>query len=74
MPNGKKAIAYSEIIPLLVEAIKEQQNEIDELKQVKTIQTRSAISGDENEQPNMNSLMDERLLSLIHISEPTRRS
>ena len=34
MPNGKKAIAYSEIIPLLVEAIKKQQNEIDELKQV----------------------------------------
>ena len=70
LPNGKKAIAYSEIIPLLVEAIKEQQNEIDELKQVKTIQTRSAIGGDENEQPNMNSLMDERLTARLYSNIP----
>ena len=70
LPNGKKAIAYSEIIPLLVEAIKEQQNEIDELKQVKTIQTRSAIGGDENEQPDMNSLMDERLTARLYSNIP----
>ena len=48
LPNGKKAIAYLEIIPLLVEAIKEQQNEIDELKQAKTVQTRSVIGEDED--------------------------
>ena len=65
--EGMKAIAYSEIIPLLVEAIKEQQNEIDELKQV---QTRSAIGEDENEQPDMNSLMDERLKARLYSNIP----
>ena len=71
LPNGKKAIAYSEIIPLLVEAIKEQQNEIDELKQAKSIQTRSAIS-DADEQSDVNSLLDEKLKAKLYsnISNP----
>ena len=70
LPNGKKAIAYSEIIPLLVEAIKEQQNEIDELKQAKTVQTRSVIGEDEGKQSDMNSLMDERLKAKLYSNIP----
>lgn len=70
MPNGKKAIAYSEIIPLLVEAIKKQQNEIDELKQAKTVQTRSVIGEDEDKQSDMNSLMDERLKAKLYSNIP----
>ena len=31
-PDGTKAVAYTEIIPVLIEAIKEQQKQIDELK------------------------------------------
>ncbi len=31
-PEGEKAVAYTEIIPVLIEAIKEQQKEIDALK------------------------------------------
>ena len=69
LPNGKKAIAYSEIIPLLVEAIKEQQNEIDELKQAKSIQTRSAIS-DADEQSDVNSLLDEKLKAKLYSNIP----
>lgn len=33
-PNGEKAVAYTEIIPVLIEAIKEQQKQIDELKKI----------------------------------------
>ena len=69
LPNGKKAIAYSEIIPLLVEAIKEQQNEIDELKQAKSIQTRSAIS-DAGEQSDVNLLLDEKLKAKLYSNIP----
>lgn len=69
LPDGKKAIAYSEIIPLLVEAIKEQQNEIDELKQAKGIQTRSAIN-DTDEQSDVNSLMDEKLKAKLYSNIP----
>ena len=69
LPNGKKAIAYSEIIPLLVEAIKEQQNEIDELKQAKGIQSRSAIS-DTDEQSDVNSLLDEKLKAKLYSNIP----
>ena len=69
LPNGKKAIAYSEIIPLLVEAIKEQQNEIDELKHAKIIQTRSAIS-DADEQSDVNSLLDEKLKAKLYSNIP----
>ena len=69
LPNGKKAIAYSEIIPLLVEAIKEQQNEIDELKQAKSIQTRSTIS-DADEQSDVNSLLDEKLKAKLYSNIP----
>jgi len=32
-PKGEKAVAYTEIIPLLIEAIKEQQKEIADLKE-----------------------------------------
>ena len=70
LPNGKKAIAYLEIIPLLVEAIKEQQNEIDELKQAKTVQTRSVIGEDEDKQSDMNSLMDGRLKAELYSNIP----
>ena len=69
LPNGKKAIAYSEIIPLLVEAIKEQQNEIDELKQAKSIQARSTIS-DADEQSDVNSLLDEKLKAKLYSNIP----
>ena len=69
LPNGKKAIAYSEIIPLLVEAIKEQQNEIDELKQAKSIQARSTIS-DTDEQSDVNSLLDEKLKAKLYSNIP----
>jgi len=30
--DGYKSVAYSHVIPVLVEAIKEQQQQIDELK------------------------------------------
>ena len=33
-PNGTLAIQYDKVVPLLVEAIKEQQNQIEELKGV----------------------------------------
>ena len=76
LPNGKKAIAYSEIIPLLVEAIKEQQNEIDkqqneidELRQSKIVQTRSAI-GTVDEQSDVNSLLDEKLKAKLYSNIP----
>ena len=32
LPEGKKAVAYQNIIGLLIEAIKDQQKQIDELK------------------------------------------
>ena len=32
--QGKKALSYTQIIPFLVEAIKEQQKQIDELKEI----------------------------------------
>ncbi|WP_455587060.1 tail fiber domain-containing protein [Bacteroides sp.] len=67
--EGTKAIAYSEIIPLLVEAIKEQQKEIDELKQAKVTQTRSAI-GDTDKQSDVNSLVDERLKAKLYSNIP----
>ena len=76
LPNGKKAIAYSEIIPLLVEAIKEQQNEIDkqqneidELRQSKIVQIRSAI-GAVDEQSDVNSLLDEKLKAKLYSNIP----
>ncbi|WP_221658688.1 tail fiber domain-containing protein [Bacteroides salyersiae] len=72
LPNGKKAIAYSEIIPLLVEAIKEQQSEIDELKQSEIIRTGSVISDetDETEHIDTNSLMDNRLNAKLYSNIP----
>jgi hypothetical protein len=33
-PDGSKAVAYAEIIPVLIEAIKEQQKQIEELKKL----------------------------------------
>ena len=33
-PDGSKAVAYTEIIPVLIEAIKEQQKEIEQLKKM----------------------------------------
>lgn len=70
--EGTKAIAYSEIIPLLVEAIKEQQSEIDGLKQSEIIRTRSVISDetDETEHIDTNSLMDNRLNAKLYSNIP----
>ena len=31
-PDGTKAVSYSNIVSVLIEAMKEQQNQIDELK------------------------------------------
>jgi hypothetical protein len=31
-PDGDKAVAYSEIVPVLIESIKSQQHQIDELR------------------------------------------
>lgn len=53
-----------------MEAIKKQQNEIDELKQAKTVQTRSVIGEDEDKQSDMNSLMDERLKAKLYSNIP----
>lgn len=71
LPNGKKAIAYSEIIPILVEAIKEQQNQIDELKQEKNTkgQTR-AISNEEENSENTLSSLDERGKAALYSNIP----
>ncbi len=33
-PDGSKSVAYMEIIPVLIEAIKEQQKEIEQLKKM----------------------------------------
>lgn len=68
LPNGKKAIAYSEIIPLLVEAIKEQQNEIDEMKQSRDYQIRSGMNKNERESdysPLINEKFESKLYSNI---------
>lgn len=68
LPNGKKAIAYSEIIPLLVEAIKEQQNEIDEMKQSKDYQIRSGMNKNDRESdysPLINEKFESKLYSNI---------
>lgn len=71
--EGTKAIAYSEIIPLLVEAIKEQQNEIDELtkvlKQVQMVSTEFAVKSSD-EQWDVNSLLDEKLKSKLYSNIP----
>ena len=40
-PDGAKAVAYTEIIPILIEALKEQQSKIDQLeKKLEEIMTR----------------------------------
>lgn len=68
LPNGKKAIAYSEIIPLLVEAIKEQQNEIDEMKQSRDYQIRSGMNKNDRESdysPLINEKFESKLYSNI---------
>ena len=31
--NGRKSVAYTDLVPLLIEAIKEQQNQINDLQQ-----------------------------------------
>lgn len=71
--EGTKAIAYSEIIPLLVEAIKEQQNEIDELtnelKQVRMVSTEFVVNSS-NKQSDQNSLLNEKLESKLYSNIP----
>ena len=54
---------------MLVEAIKEQQNEIDELKQSQTIQTRS-LTDDADEQSDVNSLMNEKRKAKLYSNIP----
>ena len=41
LPDGSKAIAYSELTALLIEAFKEQQKEIEDLKEALTGKTKS---------------------------------
>ncbi len=69
--EGTKAIAYGEIIPLLVEAIKEQQSEIDELKQVLNAKnkTRAADNG-ENESEDDSLDLDERGIAALYSNIP----
>lgn len=69
LPDGKKAVAYSEIIPLLVEAIKELQNEIEEMKQSKIALTRS-ITGDTDKQQEVSSLLDEKQEAKLYLNTP----
>jgi hypothetical protein len=44
-PNGEKSVSYTEIIPVLIEAVKEQQKVIEELKaRVKQLEGRGLIA------------------------------
>lgn len=71
LPNGKKAIAYSEIIPLLVEAIKEQQNQIDELKQQKSNNQQTRAEGEvDNTSDELLSDIDEKLSASLYSNIP----
>jgi len=41
-PGGEKSVSYTEIVPVLIEAIKEQQKEIERLKmEVTELKTRN---------------------------------
>jgi len=41
-PGGEKSVSYKEIVPVLIEAIKEQQKEIERLKmEVTELKTRN---------------------------------
>jgi hypothetical protein len=41
-PDGEKSVSYTEIVPVLIEAIKEQQKEIERLKmEVTELKTRN---------------------------------
>jgi hypothetical protein len=43
-PNGYKGVAYNELIPILIEAIKEQQKMIeDQQKEIQTLKTQQAM-------------------------------
>jgi len=45
-PNGEKSVAYTELIPVLIEAVKEQQKMIEGLKaEVKQLRARGLVAG-----------------------------
>ncbi len=44
-PNGEKSVAYTELIPVLIEAVKEQQKMIEGLKaEVKQLKTKWLVA------------------------------
>lgn len=69
LPDGKKAIAYSEIIPLLVEAIKEQQVQIEALQQAKNAKTR-VVEDEVIDVSDDTSAMDEREQAALYSNIP----
>lgn len=69
LPDGKKAIAYSEIIPLLVEAIKEQQVQIETLQQAKNAKTR-VVEDEVIDVSDDTSAMDEREQAALYSNIP----
>ena len=45
-PNGEKSVSYTELIPVLIEAVKEQQKMIEGLKaEVKQLKTKGLVAG-----------------------------
>jgi len=44
-PNGEKSVSYTELIPVLIEAVKEQQKVIEELKaEVKQLKAKGLVA------------------------------
>lgn len=67
--DGTKAIAYSEIIPLLVEAIKDQQIQIDKLKEERIYMAKSSINV-VDEKSDHSILIKEKLESKLYSNIP----